>query len=451
MLAVNQLSDQMQAIAETWPTLDALMGGTPAMRKAGRLLPQWPAETDEAYRARLATATLYPAYRRTVNVMAGKPFAKALSLTDADPRIVKWCEDVDMQGCNLHTFASEMFEDAFFGLCGILIDYPRTDGQPITFATAEANGIRPYFVRVYHNQILGWRTETIGGRTVLSQVRIMENAIVPDGTFGTKTVQRVRVLERGSWQLWENVSDTWRVIDEGVTSLQMIPFVPLYGHRTGFMAGSPPLEDLAYLNVKHWQSQSDQDTIMHAARVPILCMTGADDDSQLTIGGSQAVKLPLGADLKWVEHSGSAIGAGAESIAALEDQMIQTGAELLVKQPGQRTATESANDAEANKSALQRMAEGFEDAIDQALVFMAAYGNIPAERAGNVSLFKDYGAATLSDASAQLVLELQGRGMLSRYTTLAEMKRRGILEASTDVEDELERADNEAPALGTIE
>jgi hypothetical protein len=49
-----------------------------------------------------------------------------------------------------------------------------------------------------------------------------------------------------------------------------IPFVPLYGTRLAFMMGISPLRDVAYLNVKHWQSQSDQDTILHVARVPIL-------------------------------------------------------------------------------------------------------------------------------------------------------------------------------------
>src|SRR5690606_3962109 len=109
-----------------------------------------------------------------------------------------------------------------------------------------------------------------------------------------------------------------------------------------------------------------------------------------------AVRLPMGADMKFVEHSGAAIGAGEVSLRALEGQMIQTGAELLVKQPGDRSATEAAGDAEANKCELQRMTEQMEDALDQALVYMAAYGSIDAGRAGSVSLFKDFGAATLS-------------------------------------------------------
>jgi maltooligosyltrehalose synthase len=85
---------------------------------------------------------------------------------------------------------------------------------------------------------------------------------------------------------------------------------------------------------------------------------------------------PSGADMKFVEHTGKAIEAGAKSLSDLEDQMIQAGAELLVKQPGHRTATESANDAEANKCDLQRIVEDFEDSLDQALQMMADYAKL---------------------------------------------------------------------------
>jgi hypothetical protein len=464
-LAVNAQSPAVQTMAAQWTVLDTLLGGTPEMRKAStKYLPQWPAEESAAYCARLEVSTLFPAYRRTVGVMSGKPFAKALTLEDADARIEGWCENVDTQGVNLHSFASEMFEESFAGLAGILVDFP--DARPRdaqgrvaegpqpkrTLAQAEAAGLRPYFVRVMHNQLLGWRTgKDAQGRTILTQLRLREDTEVDDGEYGTKCVERVRVLRPGSWELLELTTDKmWVRLDGGNTSLSEIPFVPLYGRRRGFMDGAPVLLDLAYLNVKHWQSQSDQDTILHAARVPILAMIGAETETQLVIGASTAVKLPLTADMKWVEHSGAAIGAGGEALAALEDHMIQTGAELLVKKPGDRSATEAAGDAEANKCDLQRMTEQFEDALDQALVFMAQYGGVDPSRAGSVSLFKDFGAATLSDASAQLVADLNSRGILSRETTLRELQRRGVIEASVNVEDEIAKAEAEGPALGEL-
>jgi hypothetical protein len=467
-LAVNDRSADVLALAEHWPVCEALMGGTPAMRKAGTAhLPKWPGETDAAYRDRLNTATLFPAYRRTVSVMAGKPFAKALTLDEADSRIVNWCEDVDRGGVNLHAFAAAMFEESFFGLAGVLVDYPDTrprdaEGRPLspdaaaklpprTVAQVESTGARPYFVRVLHNQILGWQAAMTPKGVRLSQLRLKESREEADGPYGTKTIPQVRVLYPGRWELHEQRGDVFVQVDAGTTSLDEIPFVPVYGRREAFMLGTPTLLDLAHLNVKHWQSQSDQDTILHVSRVPILVVKGVEAFA-LTLGASTAVNLGAdpNADMKFVEHSGASIDAGEASLRALEVQMVQTGAELLVKQPGDRTATESAGDQEGNKCDLQRLTEQFEDALDQALVFMAQFAGIDPNRAGNVALFKDFGAATLSDASATLVADLNARGLLTKETTLREMQRRGVIEASVDVEEEIAKAAEEGPALGEL-
>ena len=451
-LAVNERSEEVKTLAAQWSVLDALLGGTPAMRAAGETyLPRWPNEEAASYQARLATATLLPSYKRTVRVLSGKPFSRALTL-EAPESILTWAEDVDRQGVNLHGFAAEMFEEAFFGLAGILVEYPQM--VPVktgrTVAQVEASGARPYFVRVKHEQILGWRTEAVGGRVRLSQLRLMESAEEPDGAYGSVFVPQVRVLFPGGWQVWRETikAGEWVLHAEGTTSLSDIPFVPLYGIRSGFMCGKPPLLDLAYLNVKHWQSQSDQDTILHVARVPILAVKGVGEDFTLTVGSSAAVDLGDNerAEIKFVEHSGAAIEAGAKSLAALEDQMIQTGAELLVQKPGARTATEDANDAEGNKCDLQRMAEAFEDALDMALDFMAQYARLPT--GGNVSLFKDFGAASLSDASAQLIQALQQGGLISKETAIAELKRRGVLSQEVDAANEAELAAADGPSLG---
>jgi hypothetical protein len=204
--------------------------------------------------------------------------------------------------------------------------------------------------------------------------------------------------------------------------------------------------DLAHLNVKHWQSQSDQDTILHVARVPILVMSGASTDTALVVGSKSAISLPQGGTLEYCEHSGQAIEAGQKSLNALEEQMIQTGAELLVKKPGQRSATESNNDAEANKSDLQRITEAFEDGLDLALYFMAQF--IGEKDGGHCSLFKDFGAATQSEASGQLVVSLQQGGLITRETALREMQRRGVLSPDIDVTLESAEAQTEGPTPG---
>ena len=96
------------------------------------------------------------------------------------------------------------------------------------------------------------------------------------------------------------------------------------------------------------------------------------------------------------------------------------------------------------------MAETFEDALDQALVFTAQYAGIAPERAGSVQLYDQYGEPTLGDASATLVMSMQQGGLISKETAISEMKRRGELAAEVDAADEAEKVAADGPALGML-
>lgn len=459
-LPVDHETPAVAEMAQECAVIDALMGGTKTMRLAGTaLLPKWPSEEQAHFDTRLSVATLYPSYERTMSVMSSKPFAKPLTLSkDTPTEILNWSEDIDLEGVNLHTFAAEMFGVAIsWGMAGILVESPKAlppaNGRVVTVAEQKAAGVRPYFVRVLPNQFLGWRIRKVGNIRQLTQLRLRESAEVDAGNWGSRVVERVRVLEPGNWKLYEkqvtNSGFVWVLGDEGLTGINFIPFVPLYGKRKGFMCGKAPLMNLAYQNVKHWQSQSDQDTILHVARVPILFAKGFPSDTVIAIGSSTAINLSEAtehADLKFVEHTGKSIEAGQKSLDSLQQQMVEAGAELLVSRPGKRTATEDSNDEEGNRCDLQRSGEGFEDSVDLALRYAAIIASL--QKSGNVTLYKDYAAASLSDASAKLVLDLQMAGLLSKPTVLREQQRRGVISSDIDPEAEIAAAALEGPAPG---
>ena len=448
---VRSESEAVAAMGAQWPMLLALLYGTSAMRQGGtKYLPQWPNEQKESYTARLATATLYPAFSRTVEVMASKPFSKPVAIDEGTPaRIAEWLDDVDLSGRNLHAFAADLMLDCIsYGLSGVLVDYPQAS-QVRTRADEMVTGVRPYFAHYKPQSILGWKSAKINGQEVLTQVRLLESVEEEDGPFGTKQVEQVRVLEPGLWFIYRKFGDNWIIHEEGTTTLSEIPFVFFYGIRKGFGIGQAPLIELAFQNVEHWQSLSDQQTILHVARVPILTVIGANDDSQITVGASSAVKLPVGADMRFVEHSGQAIEAGRKSLLDLEERMRQTGAELLVLKPGDITATQVTSENEANRCTLQKIVEVFEDGLDQCLQYMADW--VGEAEGGSVSLFTDFGAATLGEASAELLLKANQSGKLSDETMFDEWKRRGIISPENDWNDEQERIADQGPALGMVD
>ena len=452
--SVRSESAAVSRMAANWPMIRALIGGTSAMREAGEeLLPRWPNEEQASYNARLAVATLYPAFARTVEVMAGKPFSKAMTLSEDMPEgIREWCENIDLEGRNLHAFCADRLRECIgYGVSGILVDYPQASDIK-TRADEVAAGVRPFFTAYGPGNVLGWRYKTIRGVKRLTMLRLLESVTEDDGDFGEKTVEQVRVLVPGAWSTWREAKAadgtvTWVQHEEGVTTPSAIPFVFLYGERVGFGIGKPPLLELAHQNVEHWQSGSDQQTILHVARVPILTIIGADD-ATITVGASTAVKLPMGASMSFVEHSGAAIAAGRQALVDLDEQMRATGAELLVQKPGAVTATQVSSENEANKCALQRIAEAFEDAINQALEYLALW--VGEAESGEVELFKDYGAGSLSDASAQLLVTMQQGGIITKATVINEQKRRGVLSPDLNADDELDQVSAEGPSLGVM-
>ena len=454
---VSKESPAVAAMRDGWNMYSALMAGTKGMREAGRnLLPQWPAEPKAVYEKRLATSTLFPAFKRTVIALASKPLSKPITLSEDMPdQIKEWMADVDRHGRNLDTFMTDVLESALsHGMALIMTEFPAVkktaEDRTLTVAQEKAQRVRPYAVMIKPTQLIGFRV--VDGR--LAQLRYEEVVEELDGDFGAKEIKQIRVVEPGKWSVWrkarsERGEELYAIHDEGINTLTEIPLAVVYGKRTGVLTSESPLREVCFLNIKHWQSQSDQDYLLHIARVPILCAIGVDETFELAVGGASAVKMPPNASLQFVEHSGAAIGAGQVSLDGLKEEMRQAGAELLVLRPAPATATEVASDNAVGLSDMQRIALGAQDAINLMLDFFGQYAKIP--KPGTAKLFVDFGALTQAEASANLVLSAQSAGILSKSTALSELKRRGIVSPDLDLDEEQDLIDGEGPPVGNTD
>lgn len=450
----------VSAMREDWAIVDALLGGTKAMRVAGeQFLPKWPKEESEAYKARLQLSTLLPAYGETVQNMTGRVFAEPIVLGEEVPEQIRsYADNIDRQGNNLQVWAQSLFSMGLsHGLCHVLVDYPRAEGVR-TRADEKAAGVRPYAVVIRPEQVLGWKSTGQAGEQMLSQFRYLEAVEEddPNNDFAVKVVPQIRVLEPGKWQVYRKQGDgksvgRWALHDEGTTSLQQIPLATFYTKRTGFMTAVPPLMDLAHLNIKHWQSQSDQDNILHVARVPMLAVIGIDDESyELKVGTSSATKLPPGGDMKFVEHTGKAIEAGRQSLQDLVDDMRIAGAKLLHKEKqATKTAAQAEEEAAQEMSPLETMAGSLEDCIDQVLQFFADF--IGEASGGFVQANGNFSVDYAPETTLPLLLNMANAGKLSGETLFKEYQRRGVLSDDLDWQDEMERIDEQGPALGLLD
>lgn len=440
----------------------ALMGGTKAMRDAGKAyLPQFTAESDAVYRERLALSWLFNGYRKTVRDMAGRVFDKPVEVGDGAPeQLMTWCENIDLAWRDLSTFARAVFEDGLdAGISYIMVDAPPRNGV-VTQAEAQSQNLRPYLVHLEAEEIIGWKSETINNAPTLVQLRIMENICEndPKDEFAQVEIQQVRVLDRleGTVQtrIFRKTNDkgtgTWTEWGEPTFSgLSEITVVPFYANRTGFFTGAPLLDDLADVNVAHWQSQSDQRNILHFARVPILFAAGRSmDEGPLVVSvGTATTASDPAAKLEWVEHSGQAIGAGRQDLKDLEFQMEAHGLQLLVAQS--QSATGATLDAAKETSILAMTADALKDAIEQALAWMCQYGGL-GDVALEVTVNTDFGAGMMTAQELTLLLSAVNTGNMSRETFLRELARRGMVAADLDPDDEADRIESEGGGQDTL-
>jgi len=456
--AVAKRSKASERMVTAGERIRALMGGTTAMREAGnKYLPKFTAETGETYNERLALSWLFNGTRKTVRDMTGRVFKKPVELAEDTPDVVKeWAQNIDLAGRDLSTFARQVFEDGMqAGVAYIMVDAPARP-EAVTRAQAQTMGLRPYMAHLRVEDVLGWRTEVVNNVTVLAQLRIMESVTEqdPKDEFADITVDQVRVLDRTEQGVMTRLyrkakdaagKDQWQLQDEPTFSgMFEITVVPFYANRCGFFEAEPLLDDLADVNIAHWQSQSDQRNILHFARVPILFGSGRADDEPITISvGQMTTAADPAADLKWVEHSGHAIAAGRRDLKDLEFQMETHGLQLLVARS--ESATGATLDAEKETSVLGMTADQMQDALEQALIWMAQYGGIDA--APSVTINKEFTVGMMTAQEMGVLLQAVQSGNMSRETFLRELARRGMVAADLDPDEEADRIGTQPPTL----
>lgn len=451
----------------TWNLVKSLRAGTNAMRAQGQtFLPKEPKEKLAKYKSRLARTFLFNAYDEAIKTVSKKPFSKEVVIDgdeegDKGEFISRIKYDVDKEGRSITQFAHDIYESAVdMGMVSILVDFSNiTDeqGNPLKLSLQRERDldVRPCFVQVPRDAILGFREDPEqAGR--LTQIRILEEKSEPDGEFGECIVQYVRVIETDMWRLYRRVTaegarvsgDNWDKVAEGENTIGEIPLVNIYFNRKGFMKAEPCLESLAWLNLQHYQSSSDQNNILRFARTGTFFGSGFTSDeikTEMTVGVDNMIKSSNpDAKLGVVEFSGAAIEAGSNDLKQIEDRMETLGHQPLIE-PASLATGIVVNDKKTTTQA-QAWVRNLENGILHAYNFAYKWYQQEIPEDFKVEIFSDFAADIQTDSSMEVVFKAHEKGIITDRTLGDELQRRDLISSKVDMEDEIELAQAEKDA-----
>ena len=340
-----------------WEIMKAVTNGTEYLRdNSEAFLPLEPREDYTAYLSRVNRAVFSPYTQRLIRAATGLIMRKPITLIGDSYWTDVFAKDVDGCGSDLDEYARRVLICSLtYGHSHILVDYPAPTGA-LSLAEERAQNRRPYWIEIDPTNIYGWRLDREVNYGSLIQVRIAEKAVVPSGEFGEQVFDQVRVIEPGKFSIYRKVSpkkdlinlqDTtyagnfdgpenekdYELVDSGEFSLGEVPLVSVYSGKTDTLTSKPPLLDIAYLNLAHFQRQADLIHSLHVASQPMLVLEGWDDQTKdMSISVNYAMATQPGNKVYYVEPASSAFEAQTNEIQELQLQMATLGISTLSQQ-----------------------------------------------------------------------------------------------------------------------
>ena len=446
---IDDLGEEVKEMQTRAAVCQAVAAGVIEMRKQAKTyLPQRAMEDQKTWDSRRDEAEFFPAFAHALEAYIGKPLGSPIVFKDVPPAVEAGFENLDKCGADADTFFREVLKAGLRDGCTYVVaDYAKVP-QGATLAQERALGARPYLIHVPLDKVIDFRTQAgEDGTVTFTHFRYKECVQVPVNRWGTKEVERIRVLDPGMVEVWEKQVLTvggqpvWVLLEDlsGPVSVQEVPVACYRPKKDG-----PPLEDLAWLNVTHWQSSSYQRAVLNVARVPLLaCDTDVREDPNAPVViGVKGLITGL-ENLHYVEHQGAAIQAGKEDLHDLEDQMRRVAGQMLVAEGGQKTAREASLESSDGSSKLRAWVNTFHDFVEECLRLMALW--VRESAGGSAELDMDWDEEEVNALVLTALSTMRDKGQISQDVLFWNIQKGGLVPPDRTLEDEQAALEKEGP------
>lgn len=404
-------------------------------------------------------AVFYPVAGNTLEGLTGLVFAK-------DPETVLPSEleyvlkNVDGGGTSIYQQSQEMVSDVEKkARGGLLVSYPKTE-RPLSKAEMDEGKYLATITKIDAEQIINWRTITVGAKVMLSIVVIAEVAEeVEDDGYSVKNVKQIRelFLDGGVYyvRLWrQNEKKEW-VVHEAETAptdakgktWEVIPFMFVGALSNTPKVDNAPIYPMCKINLSHYRNSADYEDSVWFAGQAQPWMSGVDQnhitlmqDNNMYVGSRMMLAVPQGEQFGFASAEPNPMVR--QAMLDKLDMMIGSGARHIQGTGPAKTATEAEGDAKAKYSGLALVSANVSEAYTQALMWAARYMGASDEI--EYTLNKEFVSPTATAQDIQAMVGGFVQGALPMSTYFGWLKKVGL-------EDEEKTLDEFAEEVGKVD
>jgi hypothetical protein len=453
MKGVRTTHPDYNRMTPLWVKCADVAEGEHAVHSKGTLyLPKLHDEDNAAYQSRLKRTPLFNAMWRTIAGLKGMLFRKDASI-DAPQSVIDALQDADLSGTPINSLAQEVVEEILTtGRTGLLVDYPSTQQtEGMTVAQVSRLGLRPVLAHYPAVTVINWRTARVGGVQKLVLVVLKESAGVPgEDEFAQQTEDRYRVLDLIDGRYRQRLYRIDKKGDDELLSeyyplmrgaaLSAIPFFILSSDSIGPRIESPPLLDLAEMNLHHYMVAADYEHGCHFSGLPTAVISGyhAPEGEKLVIGGKGIITLPDPAATAAYMEVQSDFEALRKNLQDKKAEMAVLGARMLENIKTGIESAETLKQRQAGEhSQLAAMADVVSMGITRVLKVFAEWMGASGEVSYQIS--KDFVPAGLTAQELTALVSAWQSGAISGQVLHQNLQAGEIIDGALSYEEEQER------------
>lgn len=440
-----------------WEKVRDACAGEDTVKAAGtKYLPN-PDETSEGSRERYERyrqrAVYLNATGRTLMGLVGIAFANWPAITTKHKVLLT---DADGSGVGLIGQSQGVLSGVLqAGRAGLLADWTRGDGisRRLTVAQFEAAGRRPFLVSYTAEQILTWERQ---GLTLTRVVLAEQEELHEDGKVRFRPRLRELLLTNKGYtiKVWVKYTDSGDFIlkDTMEVGLGFIPFSFVGATNNDSTPDTPPLLDLANLNLAHYRNSADYEESAFLMGQPQMVIAGVTEEwvkerGPISFGARAAIPLPVGGSAELLQVNPNTLAK--EAMADKERMMASLGARLVTPGEVVKTATQSAAETKSAYSQLSLACDNVSEAYTKALQWLETWGN----GTSNASFALDtrFNDLTLDSNAIQQTVAAWQAGLVPQSDAWAVLRRLGVLDQGKTDEQLRAEIDAQGPTLNLDE